>query len=128
MEKKMGPLKKNKVIRIQGTLFTSFMLFLIVAIGCSDNGPPQEILESARERTVAIIDSVRTSRDMVKSEPELLKESYDPRLQRYSLAYYVETEYGSALTDSPTAYLYKEGNNWKYQFQFGGMFEFIYEK
>ena len=111
----------------RSVLFTPIILIFLIVM-CAENGPPQGVIEKAKKRTVAIIDSVRLSRDLVESTPELLQESFDPHLQRYALEYYVETGYGSALTDSPTAYIRKEGERWKYQFQFGGLFESYLEK
>jgi hypothetical protein len=39
------------------------------------------------------------------------------------MKYYVESEFGSALTDSPEAYIKKEDNGWKFRMVYGGTHE-----
>jgi hypothetical protein len=106
-------------------LLSGLLIFpLLLVNGCGrEEGPSGAIIETAKQRTIAIIDSVAQNREMVMSQPELMEEYYNDNLHRYVLKYHLKTEFGSAFTDSPVAYIIKEGNRWKYRFQFGGLHE-----
>jgi hypothetical protein len=122
----------GKEISLNTVYFVCLALLLTIAgtaLFCTtkQQGPPESIIEKAKQMTESIIDSVRITHDLVETEPELLEEEYNQKLNRYALKYYVETEFGSPLTDSPEVYLIKEGEKWKYSFQFGGLHETYFE-
>lgn len=106
-------------------LFTGLIIFLLhSAYGYSrEKGPSDVIIEVSKTHNISIIHSGAESREMVMSQPELVEEFYNNNLQQYVLKCHLKTEFRSAFTDSPVAYIVKKGNSWKYRFQFGGLHE-----
>jgi len=104
-------------------------LFLIVVLGmiscASQQQPPDKIITLAKQRTVAIIDSIKINVGTVEGSPQLVKEYYDKDNHRYVLEYHVDTVFGAALSDTPTVYIVKENNQWHYQFQYDQYYDTI---
>jgi hypothetical protein len=106
-------------------LLSGLLIFLLFSVyGCAwEKGPSGAIIEAARQRTITTINSVAQNREMIMSQSELLEDHYNNDLQQYVLKSHLKSEYGLAFADSPVAYIFKEGNRWKYRFQFGGLHE-----
>ncbi|MBN2366285.1 MAG: hypothetical protein EH225_10015 [Calditrichaeota bacterium] len=115
-----------------GGLFLTILILgilLVIPMSCDqENGPSDEIIRMARESANAIIDSVRASQELVESEPELVNENYNEDLEQYELEFHIETGFGSALTNSPKAYIIKDKNRWKFRMIYGGTHEFYLDK
>jgi hypothetical protein len=110
----------NNILFVAGVIIFAAVFFL----NCSKAGPPDSIIEKAKQRTVAIIDSVRSDTGMPESKPELVNEYYDKKENRYVLEYSVKDTFGSPLTGSPTAYIVKKQDGWYYDFIFGHSYKF----
>lgn len=107
-----------------GNAPTYFILLALLPIfigvfSCSKGGPPGKIIDEAKMRSEAIIDSVRQVSETVTGEAELVDEYYDEQEKRYVIKYFVETEFGATHPDNPTAYITKEDKRWKYEFDYG---------
>ncbi|MEJ2633853.1 MAG: hypothetical protein P8184_01015 [Calditrichia bacterium] len=102
----------------QKTLMGLVFIALISVIACSKQEPPDAIIKMAKERTLAIIDSVQINEGTVESKPQLVEEYFDKDSSRYVLKYSVETVFGSALTDTPTIYIERRNNQWHYIFKY----------
>lgn len=114
--------KLNRKISIS-LLSVIFLAGLVVSCSKSPEAPPDDVINEAKKKTKIIIEEVRLTDETVQGSPELVKEYWDAEQQRYVLKYYVETVYGAAITDSPTAYIIKEPGGWKYQFNFDKPYE-----
>lgn len=108
-------------------IFIAILLIAGFMISCAKEGPPEEVIREARIKTEAIIERVKLTDETITGTPELVKEHWNKEEKKYELNYYVETVFGAAFTDSPTAYIVKEGNAWKYQFRFDKYYESIIE-
>jgi hypothetical protein len=109
--------KVNRKISIY-FLSVIFLTGLVISCGKSPEAPPEDIINEAKKKTKIIIEEVKLTDETIQGSPELVKEYWDAKQQRYVLKYYIETVYGAAITNSPTAYIVKEPNGWKYQFTF----------
>lgn len=119
---------KNIAVRRRGIIPISILAMaiftgLLTQCGKEEAAPPDEIIEEARTKTEFIINKAKRTDETIKGTPELVKEYWDAEEQRYVLEYYVETVFGAAVTDSPTAYIVKESGGWKYQFTFNKPYE-----
>lgn len=112
--------------------FTKHIIFIVLLFSgllasCAKKGPPAEVIKEAKIKTESIIERVKLTEETVTGTPEFVKERWNDEMKRYELEYYVETVFGAAITDSPTAYVVKEGDSWKYQFRFDKYYESVIE-
>lgn len=117
--------QKRNVVLVLG-----IVLLIALIAGCADKsqeGPPAEIIEAAKQKTQSIFDELRQTSDTIQDDPELVEEYWDAETERYVLQYYVPIVYGAAVSDSPTAYIIKENGSWKYQFLFDKPYEAVLE-
>lgn len=123
--------KKMKTFHLES--FANYKIFLAVLLicgfilSCAKQGPPENVIKEAKIKTESIIERVKLSEETIKGRPELVEENWNKDEKRYELHYHIETIFGAAITDSPTAYIIKEGDVWKYQFRFDKYYESVIE-
>ncbi|NIS37833.1 hypothetical protein GWN26_02340 [Candidatus Saccharibacteria bacterium] len=123
--------KKLMVRKHLTTFVLAFLsIFFLNLWGCGNGAdPPDEIIEEAKRHTVDIIENVQQERMKVEEGPlELVDEYYNQKNQRYVLTYRIEIRFGSALTKTPTAYIMKDGQGWRYKLSFDQEYEFSLPK